>query len=71
MKKVIALMLAAAFFAAPVYAKTESSGKVLSYLEFSAAPENRGMPQRAIDRRYYEYRNGRFAVTTLDAEHIR
>lgn len=70
MKKIIALMFIAAFFTAPVYA--EGSGtKPLSILEFSAARENRGMPQRVIDRRYSEYRNGHFAVTTLDTEHIR
>lgn len=71
MKKIIALMFVVAFFAAPVYAETGSSGKLLSSIEFSSVPENRGMPQRVIDRRYEEYRNGRFAVTTLDTAHIR
>ncbi len=71
MKKIIALMFVIAFFTAPVYAETGSSGNVLSYVAFSSAPENRGMPQRIVERRYSEYRNGRFAVTTLDTAHIR
>ena len=71
MKKMIALMFVAVFFAAPVYAGTGSSGKLLSSIEFSSVPENRGMPQRVIDKRYDEYRSGRFAVTTLDTAHIR
>lgn len=71
MKKVIALIFAVAFFAAPVYAESGSSGKLLSYVEFSSVPENRGMSKRAIDSRYSEYRNGRFPVATLDTAHIR
>ncbi len=71
MKKVIALMFALAFFVAPVYAESGSSGKLISYTEFSSVPENRGMPQRAIQKRYEDYRRGRFAITTLDAAHVR
>ncbi|GEM_PF-5368790 len=71
MKKIIALVFALAFFIAPVYAESGSSGKLLSYTEFSAAPENRGMPKRVVDNRYTEYRNGRFAITTLDTAHVR
>jgi len=65
-------MFVAAFFAAPlVYAESGSGGKLLSYVEFSSAPQNQGIPQRVIDKRYSEYRSGRFAVTTLDTAHIR
>lgn len=72
MKIVIALMFVATFFAAPLaYAEAGSSGKLLSYVEFGSAPENRGMSQRVIDKRYSEYRSGRFAVATLDTAHIR
>ncbi len=71
MKKLITLMFVVAFFAAPVYADSGSSAKLLSYIQFNAAPENRGMPQRVIDRRYEEYRSGRFAVTTLNTANIR
>ncbi len=72
MKKFIALMFVAAFFVAPLaYAEAGSSGKLLSSIEFSAAPENRGMPQRVVDQRYCDYRSGRFAVATLDTAHIR
>ena len=48
-----------------------SSGKLLSFTQFSEAPENHGAPQRVLQHRYDDYRQGRFAVTTLDAEHIR
>ena len=48
-----------------------SSGKLLSFIQFSEAPENYGTPQRVLQRRYEEYRQGRFAVTTLDAQHMR
>ena len=56
----------------PVYANdAASSGKLLSFIQFSEAPENHGAPQRVLQHRYDDYRQGRFAVTTLDAEHIR
>ena len=56
----------------PVYANdAASSGKLLSFIQFSEAPENHGAPQRVLQHRYEEYRQGRFAVTTLDAQHIR
>ena len=56
----------------PVYANdAASSGKILSFIEFSGAPENHGTPQRVLQYRYDEYRRGRFAVTTLDAQHMR
>ena len=71
MRKIITLIFAVAFFAAPAYADAESAGKPLNYLEFSSAPENRSMPKRVVDWRYSEYRNGRIAVTTLDTAHLR
>ena len=56
----------------PVYANdAASSGKLFSFIEFSAAPENHGAPQRVLQHRYEGYRQGRFAVTTLDVQHIR
>ena len=56
----------------PVYANdAASSGKLLSFIQFSEAPENHGAPQRVLQHRYDDYRQGRFAATTLDAEHIR
>lgn len=70
MKKILMVAFAVVLFAAPAFA-VESGTRPLSILEFSAAPENRGMSQRLVERRYAEYRNGRFAVTTLDTAHIR
>ena len=56
----------------PVYANdAASSGKILSFIQFSEVPENHGAPQRVLQKRYDDYRQGRFAVTTLDAQHIR
>ena len=56
----------------PVHANDmASSGKFLSFIQFSEAPENHGAPWRVLQKRYDDYRQGRFAVTTLDAQHIR
>lgn len=58
----------------PAYASDASSagsGRLLSIIEFSQAPENHGVQGRMLERRYTEYRQGRFAVTTLDAQHVR
>ena len=56
----------------PAYANDmASSGKLLSFTQFSEVPENHGVHGRVLERRYDEYRHGRFAVTTLDAQHIR
>ena len=56
----------------PVYANDAASGgKLLPFIQFSEAPENHGAPQRILQHRYEEYRQGRFAVTTLDAQHMR
>ena len=56
----------------PVYAnEAASSGKFLSIIEFSQLRENHGVEGRMLDRRYDEYRQGRFAVTTLDTQHVR
>ena len=57
-----------------VYANDASSvggGKLLSIIQFSDAAENSGVHGRILERRYEEYRQGRFAVTTLDTQHIR
>ena len=56
----------------PVYANdAASSGRLLSFTQFSEAPENHGVHGGVLQRRYDEYRHGRFAVTTLDTQHIR
>ena len=73
MKKVFGIMMVLVVLGGmSVYANdAASSGKLLSFIQFSQAPENHGAPQRVLQRRYDDYRQGRFAVTTLDAEHIR
>lgn len=67
MKKLAGLMLVAALASvAPVYAEG-ASAKPLSITQFSELTQNRGVGARQLDRLYSEYRNGRYAVTTLDA----
>ena len=69
MKKLLGLVTVLVMLGgAPVYANdAASSGKLLSFIEFSGVPENHGVPQRVLQHRYDDYRQGRFAVTTLDA----
>lgn len=72
MKKIVSVIGLLAVMATSAYA-VESAGstKTLSIIQFSEAPENRGIHGRLLERRYQEYRNGRFAVTTLDTAHLR
>ena len=57
---------------APMLAYAESaSGAKLSLIEFSAVRENHGASERVIEKRYEDYRQGRFAVTSLDTQHMR
>lgn len=53
-----------------VYAESATGG-MLSKIEFSALPENHGVPQRVIEQKYDAYRQGRLPVTTLEASSIR
>ncbi len=71
MKKIVSVMGLLAMIATSAYAVESAGGAKLSIIQFSEAPENRGIHGRMLDRRYEEYRNGRFAVTTLDTAHLR
>ena len=73
MKRLLGLIAVLAVLGGtPVYANdAASSGKPLTFIQFSEAPENYGVHGRALDRRYDEYRQGRFAVMTLDTQHVR
>ena len=72
MKRLIGFVaILAVLGGAPVYADGAVAGGKLSIVEFSMAPENRGVPQRALEKRYADYRAGRFALTTLDTQHVR
>ena len=72
MKKMISMIGLLAVLTTSAYA-LESAGnaKQLTIIQFSEAPENRGISGRLLERRYDEYRSGRFAVTTLDTAHLR
>ncbi|MBI2094843.1 MAG: hypothetical protein HYT89_01595 [Candidatus Omnitrophica bacterium] len=56
---------------APVAAETAMGNRPLSFVEFSALPDNHGAPLRLIQRKYEEYRSGRVARTTLDVSRLR
>lgn len=72
MKKIVSVIGLLAVMATSAYAvESVSSTKPMSIIEFSQAKENRGIQGRLLERRYQEYRNGRFAVTTLDTAHLR
>ena len=60
--------------ASPSFAAVESAGgdKVLSITQFEALPENNGAHFKMIQRRYEEYRKGRWIPkSTLTTEHLR
>ena len=68
MKKTLKVMLVLALvgMAIPAYAETSSSagtGKSLSIVQFGQLPENHGAPSRLVQRRYEDYRAGRFVVS--------
>ena len=76
MKTIFALAAVAVLSSSPAFALETAAGsgtggRLLSSVEFAQVPENHGMPQRVVDRRYEEYRQGRLPVTTLDASRIR
>ncbi len=57
---------------APAYAQTGAASEgTLSIIEFSRLPENRGLQDRILDRKYDEYRHGRVPRTTLSASNVR
>lgn len=59
------------FLAVAVTTPAFAEGKPLTVTQFAALAENRGLGARQIDRRYTEYRDGRYAVTTLDSSNAR
>ncbi|MBI3252830.1 MAG: hypothetical protein HYZ52_05935 [Candidatus Omnitrophica bacterium] len=65
------LMVLTVLGAVPVYAEGVSGSQTVSFIDFSAAPENYGAPQRLLQKRYDDYRQGRFVITTLDTQHMR
>jgi hypothetical protein len=74
MKKALALAFGLMVLSAPAVvcsAEDVSSGKLLTYVEFSSIPENRAIPKRLLDKRFEDYRNGWFAVSTLETERMR
>ena len=73
MKKILGFLLLGVMLVAPAMAADTGSGTgTLSVIQFQSLPENHGMPQRVIQRRYEEYRGGRYVpATTLDASRVR
>ncbi len=74
MKKIIGALFLAVLFVTPAFAGDAgvSTTKPLSIIEFQSLPENHGMTWRVIQRRYEEYRSGRYVPTsTLDTSRMR
>ena len=72
MKKMLGVIGLMTMMVTSVYAgEGAGSAQQLTFVQFSGASENRGISGRLLDRRYEEYRSGRFAVTTLDTAHLR
>ena len=74
MKKIIGSLVLGVMLAAPVMASEVgvATTKPLSIIQFSSLPENQGVPHRAIQGKYVEYRSGRYVpASTLDASRVR
>jgi hypothetical protein len=71
--KVVGVVSLLAFLASPSFAaEGKAVGKVLSISEFEALPENNGAHFKMIQRRYEDYRKGRWVpASTLTTEHLR
>lgn len=59
----------------PVYAAVEGSStgatKPISFVEFKTLPGNYGVPEKALNKRYEDYRKGRLPIATLDVSRMR
>ena len=72
MKKTLVGMFLLALMAMPAYAvEGTTAGKTMSYIEFSSIPENHGASLRLVQKRYEDYRQGKFPVATLDTSRLR
>ena len=73
MKKIIGFLFLMVVLVTPVLASDTGAGTgSLSAIQFSSLPENHGMPQRVIQKRYNDYRSGRYVpVSTLDVSRVR
>lgn len=66
----LAVFVLAGFAQAAVEGK--GSEKPLTFIQFSALPENRGLHGRWLQHRYEDYRKGRFIPkTTLEVSEMR
>ena len=73
MKKILGSLFLIVVLVAPALANDAgvSTTKPLSIIEFSRLPENGGLVNRMLERKYEEYRHGRVPRTTLDVSNIR
>ena len=72
--RVIGALLLLLAASVPAYAAVEAAGgtaKTLSFIEFSALPQNYGIHGRTLEWKFNEYRKGRLPVSTLDVSHMR
>ncbi len=72
--KVLGALLLLLIASAPAFAAIEAKGettKPLSFIEFSALPQNYGTHGRTLEWKFNEYRKGRLPVSTLDVSQMR
>ncbi len=72
--KVSFVVMLLVFAAAPMVLAEEGavqSSTILTITQFGRLQENRGLDSKLVQRRYIEYRNGRFPVSTLDKASMR
>lgn len=72
MAKFVGAVSVLALLASPAFAAGEGAAdKLLSITQFAALPDNHGAHFRMIQRRYEEYRKGRWVPSTLTVEKLR